>query len=126
MGWSWGGVVSTIGTLAPLLGLAPGKTGTIASAISRAVLEVESAVQTAGPAKRQRAIEITSAVVEAAEGIAGRDMLSDAAVRQATGAVIDAEVALRNAHRDLGLVVDDWRSRHPITDQADGTSAEPF
>ena len=126
MGWSWGGVVGTIGTLAPLLGLAPGRTGTIASAVSRAVLEVEATVKAASTTKRDRAISVVSSLVEAAEGLTGRDMLSDRAVREATGAVVDAEVALRNAHARLDALVADWRERNPTSAQADGTSAEPF
>lgn len=49
-----------------------------------------------GAEKQQDAMDMISVFVMATEGIAGRDLLNDQAVRDATKAVITAIVALQN------------------------------
>jgi len=121
MAWSWGNVASLAGQLAPLVGLIGGPVANITLAVSRAILDVEAAVRDTGKTKKARAVEIVGSLVEAAEGISGRDMLADPLVAEATAACVDAEVALRNAHARLAEVVVDYRLRRESHDEATGT-----
>ncbi len=49
-----------------------------------------------GKDKQDAAVDMVSAFLIAAEGMAGRDLLNDPAVREATRTVIDAIVAMQN------------------------------
>ena len=49
-----------------------------------------------GAEKQQDAMDMISCLLIATEGAAGRDLLNDQAVREATKEVIDAVVALQN------------------------------
>jgi len=119
MAWSWSGVATLAGNLLPFVGLIGGPVANITLAISRAILDVEAAVRDTGAKKKQRAVEIVGSLVEAAEGITGRDMLGDALVAEATAACIDAEVALRNAHAHLAEVVVDYKLRRDAAEAAE-------
>ena len=67
-------------------------------ALGAAIGTIEQAVpDLAGPNKKQAAVAMAQAVVEAAEGSAGKDLVNDAAVQQATSSFVDAYVALMNA-----------------------------
>ena len=62
-----------------------------------------------GRGRCQRAIDLTGTLLTIAEDATNRDLMSNQTLTHAVGAVIDAEVALRNAHAALAAVVEDLR-----------------
>lgn len=55
-----------------------------------------------GKAKQDAAVTMVNQLVEAAEGVAGRDLLNDPVVDTAARAVIDAVVAFQNILAEKG------------------------
>jgi len=111
MGLSWGKFFGGVGRIAPLISMFGGPAAPIAIAVSRAILNVETASNDPGATKRAKAVEIVGSLVEGMEGVAGRDVVSNSLVHEAVLSVIDAEVALRNAHMRLEQVVVDVRAK---------------
>ena len=111
MGLSWGKFFGGVGRIAPLISMFGGPAAPIAIAVSRAILNVETASNDPGATKRAKAVEIVSSLVEGVEGVAGRDIVSNPLVHECVLSVIDCEVALRNAHMRLEQVVVDVRSK---------------
>ena len=109
MGWDWGKFFGGVGRIAPLVSVFAGPAAPIVLGVSRAILDVEAAIAAPGATKRAKAIEIVGALVEAGEGLSGRDLVSDPLIHEATLAIIDCEVALRNAHAALDELVADFR-----------------
>jgi len=107
MGFPWsklGGVLKGLLPFVPLVG------GPILKAISTSVLVIEDVVVDQPSAtKRQRAIDLVGTMLTIAEDATNRDLLDNQTLAEAVGAVVDAEVALRNAHAALTAVVDDIR-----------------
>jgi uncharacterized membrane protein len=110
MGLPWrkiGGVLKGLVPFVPLIG---GPAGAILKAISTSIQVVEDVViDQPSATKRQRAIDLTGTLLTIAEDATNRDLLDDQTLSEAVGAVVDAEVALRNAHAKLAAVVDDIR-----------------
>ena len=115
MDWStlFGGVRRVL----PLINTFGGPAAPIALAVSRAILEGERTIRGAG-SKRAKALELVATLVDAAEGASGRDLVADDLVQQATGKIIDAEVALRNAHAELEALIVDIRARRAAVSTA--------
>ena len=109
MGINWGAVSGLLTSVAPMVAtLATGPVGSIIRAVSSAVVIVENFVSTRkGAGKKQRAIDLVGSLLVVAEDAAGKYLVSHEKVRDAVGAVIDAEVALRNAYAALAAVTDD-------------------
>ena len=61
-----------------------------------AVNAAEKFVKGSGKEKQDAAVSMVETFVAAAEGVAGRDLLNDAAVQDALRNAIDAVVALQN------------------------------
>jgi len=110
MGIPWrriGGVLKGLVPFVPLIG---GPAGAILRAVSTSIQIVEDVViDQPSATKRQRAIDLTGTILTIAEDAANRDLLNNEALTDAVGAVIDAEVALRNAHAKLAALVEDVR-----------------
>ena len=111
MGLSWAKFFGGVGRIVPLISMFGGPAAPIAIAVSRAILNVETASNDPGATKRAKAVEIVSSLVEGMEGVAGRDIVSNPLVHEAVLSVIDAEVALRNAHMRLEQVVVDVKAK---------------
>jgi len=86
-----------------------GPAGAILKAVSTSIQVVEDVVDQPSSTKRQRAIDLTGALLMIAEDATSRDLLNNETLTDAVGAVVDAEVALRNAHAALSAVVEDLR-----------------
>ena len=112
MGFPWrklGGVLKGLLPFVPLVG---GPAGALLKAISTSVLVIEDVVVDQPSATmRQRAIDLVGTMLVIAEDATNRDLLQNETLTHAVGAVIDAEVALRNAHAALAAVVDDLQGR---------------
>jgi hypothetical protein len=110
MGLPWrkiGGILKGLVPFVPLIG---GPAGAILKAISTSIQVVEDIIiDQPGTTKRQRAIDLTGTLLTIAEDATNRDLLNNQTLSEAVGAVVDAEVALRNAHAKLSAVVDDIR-----------------
>jgi hypothetical protein len=109
MGLPWGRIGRVLKGLAPFSTFIRGSAGTILRAVSTAVQIVEDVFPGKGATKRERAIDLTGTILTIVEGTTERDLLDDETLKEAVGAVIDAEVALRNAHAALSAVVEDLR-----------------
>jgi len=113
MGISWRRIGGLFKGLVPFVPLIGGPAGAILKAISTAIQVVEDVVVDQPSAtKRQRAIDLTGTLLTIAEDATNRDLMTNQTLTDAVGAVIDAEVALRNAHAALAAVVDDLRGYH--------------
>lgn len=64
--------------------------------IFAAVTAVEKFVKGTGQEKQTAAVEMVAALLESAEGVSGKELLDDEAVKQAAKEAIDAIVALQN------------------------------
>ncbi len=113
----WSTLFGGVGRVLPLVNMLGGPAAPIALAVSRAILEVERTIRGAG-SKRAKALELVATFVDAAEGASGRDLVADDLVQQATGKIIDAEVALRNAHADLEAVIVDIKAKRAAVSTA--------
>ena len=111
---NWSILFGGVGRVLPLVNMLGGPAAPIALAVSRAIVEVERTMR-GGGSKRAKALELVATLVDAAEGASGRDLVADDLVQQATGTIIDAEVALRNAHADLEAVIVDVRAKRAIS-----------
>lgn len=110
MGFPWRKIGGVLKGLVPFVPLVGGSAGAILKAISTSIQVVEDVViDQPSITKRQRAIDLTGTLLTIAEDATNRDLLNDQTLTDAVGAVIDAEVALRNAHAKLAAVVDDIR-----------------
>jgi hypothetical protein len=108
MGFPWRRIGGVLKGLIPFVPLVGGPAGAILKAVSTSIQIVEDVVvDQPSSTKRQRAIDLTGTLLTIAEDAANRDLLDDQVLSDAVGAVIDAEVALRNAHAKLAAVVDD-------------------
>jgi hypothetical protein len=108
MGFPWRRIGGVLKGLIPLVG---GPAGAILRAVSTSIQIVEDVViDQPGATKRQRAIDLTGTLLTIAEDAANRDLLNDQVLSDAVGAVIDAEVALRNAHAKLAALIDDIKA----------------
>jgi hypothetical protein len=117
MGISWGSVSGLLTNIAPIVApLIGGPIGAIIRAVSSSVVIIENFVYNHhGNAKRQRALDLVMNLLVIAEEATAKDLVSDAKVARAVEAVIDAEVATRNAHAALAAVVEDIQSRAATT-----------
>ena len=110
MGFPWRKIGGVLKGLVPFVPLVGGSAGAILKAISTSIQVVEDVViDQPGTTKRQRAIDLTGTLLTIAEDATNRDLMSNQTLTHAVGAVIDAEVALRNAHAALAAVVEDLR-----------------
>ena len=110
MGFPWSKLGGVLKGLLPFVPLVGGPAGAILKAISTSVLVIEDVVVDQPSAtKRQRAIDLVGTMLTIAEDATNRDLLDNQTLDEAVGAVVDAEVALRNAHAALTAVVDDIR-----------------
>ena len=110
MGFPWSKIGGVLKGLLPFVPLIGGPAGGILKAISTSVLVIEEVVVDQPSAtKRQRAIDLVGTMLTLAEDATNRDLLDNQTLAEAVGAVVDAEVALRNAHAALTAVVDDIR-----------------
>lgn len=109
MGLPWRRIGGLLKGLAPFIPLVGGPAGAILKAVSTSIQVVEDVVDGPGRTKRQRAIDLTGALLTVVEDATSRDLLDDQTLTEAVGAVIDAEVALRNAHAALEAVVENIR-----------------
>jgi uncharacterized membrane protein len=110
MGIPWRKIGGVLKGLIPFVPLVGGPAGAILKAVSSSIQIVEDVViDQPSATKRQRAIDLTGTLLTIAEDATNRDLLNDQTLTDAVGAVIDAEVALRNAHAKLAAVVDDIR-----------------
>ena len=66
--------------------------------------------------KRQRAIDMVGSLLTVGEEAAAKDLASDPLVASAVGSVIDAEVALRNAHAHLAVLVEDIQQKRKASE----------
>ena len=117
MGISWGSVSGLLTNIAPIVApLIGGPIGAIIRAVSSSVVIIENFVHNHhGDAKRQRALDLVMNLLVVAEEATAKDLVSDAKVARAVEAVIDAEVATRNAHAALAIVVEDIQNRAATT-----------
>ena len=109
MGFPWSKLGGVLKGLLPFVPLVGGPAGAILKAISTSVLVIEVVVDQPSATKRQRAIDLVGTMLTIAEDATNRDLLDNQTLAEAVGAVVDAEVALRNAHAALTAVVDDIR-----------------
>ncbi len=111
MGFPWRRIGGVLKGLVPFVPLVGGPAGAILKAVSSAIQIVEDIViDQPGATKRQRAIDLTGTLPTIAEDAANRDLMNDQALSHAVGAVIDAEVALRNAHAAVAAVIDEIKA----------------
>jgi|TARA_Y100000310_G_scaffold338954_1_gene430119 hypothetical protein len=116
MGFSWSKIGGALKAALPFVPVVGGAAGAVLKAVSTAVLVVEDVViDQPSATKRQRAIDLTGTLLTIAEDAANRDLLHDQTLTEAVGAVVDAEVALRNAHAALEAVVEDAQTQLGVT-----------
>ncbi len=112
MGLSWRKISGVLKGLMPFVPLVGGPAGIILKAVSSSIQIVEDIViDHPSATKRQRAIDLTGTLLTIAEDVTNRDLMNNHTLTHAVGEVIDAEVALRNAHAALAAVVDDLRGK---------------
>lgn len=113
MGLSWGSLSGFYTNLSPIIiPLIGGPVRAIIKAASAAVVIVEAFVHNhRGQEKRQRAITLVMGLLVIAEEATAKDLVSDPLVERAVAAVIDAEVATRNAHAALADLVSDIQEK---------------
>ena len=116
MGVPWRRIGGVLRGLVPFVPLVGGPAGAILKAISTSVQVVEDIViDQPSATKRQRAIDLTGTLLTIAEDATNKDLMDNQTLTDAVGAVVDAEVALRNAHAALAAVVENLRgdTQHP-------------
>jgi hypothetical protein len=112
MGIPWGKIGGVLRHLLPFAPLVGGPIGAILKAVSTSVVIIEDvATGMSGSTKRQKAIDLVGSLLVVGEEATATDLVSDARVREAVGACMDAEVALRNAHAALAAVVEDIQAK---------------
>ena len=112
MGFAWSKIGGALKAALPFVPVIGGAAGAVLKAVSTAVLVIEDVViDQPSESKRQRAIDLTGTLLTIAEDAANRDLLNDQTLTEAVGAVVDAEVALRNAHAALEAVIEDAQQR---------------
>ena len=112
MGIPWGKIGGVLKHLLPFVPLVGGPVGVILKAVSQSVIIIEDvALGMSGSTKRQKAIDLVGNLLIVGEEAAATDLVSDVQVREAVGAVMDAEVALRNAHAALEAVIADIQAK---------------
>jgi hypothetical protein len=110
MGVPWRRIGGVLRGLVPFVPLVGGPAGAILKAISTSVQVVEDIViDQPSATKRQRAIDLTGTLLTIAEDATNKEWLDRQILTESVGDVIDAEVALRNAHAKLAAVVDDLK-----------------
>ena len=110
MGIPWRKIGGVLKGLVPFVPLVGGPAGAILKAVSSSIQIVEDIViDQPIETKRQRAIDLTGSLLTIAEDATNRNLMDNKTLTDAVGAVIDAEVALRNAHAKLSAVVDDLK-----------------
>ena len=117
MGISWGAVAGLLTSISPIVVplLGGGPAGAIIKAAASAVVIVENFVSNhRGEAKRQRALDLVMSLLTVAEDATAKDLVSDPLVAHAVEAVIDAEVASRNAHAALAALIADIQSKRVV------------
>lgn len=108
MGLPWRKIGGALKGLLPFVPLIGGPVGAVLKAISTSVLVIEDVIANQSSAtKRQRAIDLVGTMLTIAEDATNRDLLNNETLAIAVGSVIDAEVALRNAHSALEAVMHD-------------------
>ena len=111
MGIPWRKIGGALKGLMPFIPFVGGPAGAILKAISTSVLVVEDIVVGQPSAtKRQRAIDLANTMLVIAEDQTNRELLDNEKLKEAVGAEVDAEVALRNAHAALAAIVADVRN----------------
>jgi len=111
MGIPWRKIGGALKGLLPFVPFVGGPAGAILKVISTSVLVIEDVVVGQPSAtKRQRAIDLANTMLVIAEDQTNRDLMDNETLKNAVGAVVDAEVALRNAHAALSSVVDDLQA----------------
>ena len=104
MGFPWIKLFQIGKAVAPLVA---GPVGAIIGAVTSAVDSVEDNLPgLKGPDKKVAAEALARGMVEAVEAGAGKDVLNDAAVVEATSQFIDAYVAFRNAEAQLRVAIE--------------------
>ena len=118
MGINWSKITGLFTSIAPILApVAGGPVGAILKAISSSVVIIENYVTNKGSQeKRQRAIDMVGSLLTVGEEAAAKDLASDPLVASAVGSVIDAEVALRNAHAHLAVLVEDIQQKRKASE----------
>ena len=113
MGISWGAVAGLLTSISPIIvPFVGGPVGAIIKAASSAVVIVENFVHNHhGDAKRQRALNLVMSLLTVAEEATAKNLVADPKVARAVEAVIDAEVATRNAPAALADVVEDIQAK---------------
>jgi hypothetical protein len=113
MGISWGAIAGLLTSISPIIvPLLGGPAGVIIKAAASAVVIVENFVSNhRGEAKQQRALNLVMSLLTVAEDATAKDLMSDPLVARAVEAVIDAEVATRNAHAALAALITDIQSK---------------
>jgi hypothetical protein len=112
MGIPWGKIGGVLKNLLPFVPLIGGQVGVILKAVSQSVVIIEDvAMGMPGATKRQKAIDLVGNLLVVGEEATATDLVSDVQVREAVGAVMDAEVALRNAHAALEAVIADIQAK---------------
>jgi|AP95_1055475.scaffolds.fasta_scaffold394916_1 hypothetical protein len=113
MGISWGAIAGLLSNITPIiLPFVGGPVGAIVKAAATAVVIVENFVTNhRGEAKRQRALDLVMSLLVVAEDATAKDLVSDPLVARAVEAIIDAEVATRNAHAALAALITDIQSK---------------
>ena len=110
MGVPWRRIGGVLRGLVPFVPLVGGPAGAILKAISTSVQVVEDiVVDHPSATKRQRAIDLAGTLLTIAEDATNKEWLDRQILTDSVGDVIDAEVALRNAHAKLAAVVDDLK-----------------
>tara|TARA_R110000824_G_scaffold53732_1_gene148475 strand:+ start:1599 stop:1955 length:357 start_codon:yes stop_codon:yes gene_type:complete len=113
MGMSWGAVAGLLTSISPIVvPLLGGPAGAIVKAAASAVVIVENFVSNhRGEAKQQRALNLVMSLLTVAEDATAKDLMTDPLVAKAVEAVIDAEVATRNAHAALSALIEDIQGK---------------
>ena len=127
MGFNWGVIGGLITSVAPIVApFATGPARAILRAAAAAVVLVEDFVTNRrGAEKKERAMTLVDGLLDVAEDAAARDLVRDPLVTEAVAAVIDLEVALRNAHARLHAVVTDVKAkRDAVADAATVTTTQ--
>jgi hypothetical protein len=110
---SWGAVAGLLTSISPIVvPLLGGPAAVIIRAAASAVVIVENFVSNhRGEAKRQRALDLVMSLLVVAEDATAKNLVADPLVARAVEAVIDAEVATRNAHAALAALITDIQSK---------------
>ena len=113
MGIPWGAIAGLLTSISPIVvPLLGGPAAVIIKAAASSVVIVENFVTNhRGEAKRQRALDLVMSLLTVAEEGVAKNLVSDPLVAHAVEAIIDAEVATRNAHAALAAVITDIQGK---------------